>query len=205
MTSPSAKPSGSTNTIPAHGEQAGTGQFMLTLCRLAAPVSIRPPQSPRLKRFTFFMSRAPQPDGSEQLSLHMGYFATLADAERWLAAVRRSYPDAFATIRPPESLWPANFERPGLPRAASEQIVAQSTDSAALKDDYLSRHTGPEDSGKARCYRGSGARSTRGIAIRSRCCALTIPVPGGPCRRLSRKVQRFPLPCSCTGRRSRLT
>jgi len=28
--------------------QVGTGGFMLTLCRLAAPVSIRPPQSPRL-------------------------------------------------------------------------------------------------------------------------------------------------------------
>ena len=87
----SAKPSGSSNP---------TGHFMLTLCQLAAPVSIRPPQSPQLKPFTFFTSRAPQPDGSERFSLHMGYFETLADAESWLVVVRRRYPAAFATIRP---------------------------------------------------------------------------------------------------------
>ncbi len=46
------------------------------------------------------MSRARQPDGSERLYLHMGYFETLADAERWVEAVRRHYPDAFATIAP---------------------------------------------------------------------------------------------------------
>jgi hypothetical protein len=73
---------------------------MLTLCRLAGPVTIRPPQSPHLKPFTFFTSRAPQPDGSERLYLHMGYFATLADAERWLAAIRDRYPHAIATVAP---------------------------------------------------------------------------------------------------------
>jgi hypothetical protein len=73
---------------------------MLTLCQLSAPVSIRPPQSPQLKPFTFFMSRAHLPDGSEQLYLHMGYFETLADAERWVQAVSRHYPNAFATIAP---------------------------------------------------------------------------------------------------------
>jgi hypothetical protein len=80
--------------------QAGTGRFMLTLCPLAAPVSIRPPRSPRLKPFTFFVSTARQPDGSEQFYLHMGYFETLAEAERWLEAVRRHYPNAFATATP---------------------------------------------------------------------------------------------------------
>ena len=64
MTSTSAKPTGSSNPDPEHRAQAGTGYFMLTLCQLAAPVSIRPPQSPQLKPFTFFMSRARQPDGS---------------------------------------------------------------------------------------------------------------------------------------------
>jgi hypothetical protein len=102
MTSTSAKPTGSSNPNPAPRAQAGTGHFMLTLCRLAAPVSIRPPQSPQLKPFTFFMSHARQPDGSERLYLHMGYFETLADAERCLEAVRRRYPTAFATIAPPK-------------------------------------------------------------------------------------------------------
>jgi hypothetical protein len=73
---------------------------MLTLCRLPAPVSIRPPQSPHLKPFTFFTSSARQPDGSEQLYLHMGYFETLADAERWVDAIRSRYPDAIASLAP---------------------------------------------------------------------------------------------------------
>src|SRR5580692_7924121 len=100
MTSIPTTPTGSSNPNPARRAQAATGRFMLTLCPLAAPVSIRPPQSPRLKSFTFFMSPVRQPDGSERLHLHMGYFETLADAERWLEAVRRHYPNAFATIAP---------------------------------------------------------------------------------------------------------
>jgi hypothetical protein len=110
MTSTSAKPTGSSNPDPVHRAQAGTGHFMLTLCRLAAPVSIRPLQSPLLKPFTFFMSRARQPDGSERLYLHMGYFETLADAESWIEAVRRHYPKAFATIAPFAFLQPADSE-----------------------------------------------------------------------------------------------
>src|SRR5580704_4329113 len=96
---------------------AGAGHFMLTLCRLAAPVSIRPPQSPQLKRFTFFMSRAREPDGSERFDLNMGYFETLADAERRLEAVRRHYPNAFATIAPVALARPTNREAPSLPSA----------------------------------------------------------------------------------------
>jgi hypothetical protein len=78
----------------------GNGRFMLTLCELAGPVSLRPPQSPQLKPFTFFTSRAPQPDGSERLYLHMGYFESLNDAERWAQIARARYPDAVATVAP---------------------------------------------------------------------------------------------------------
>jgi hypothetical protein len=74
---------------------------MLTLCRLVEPVSIRPPQSPHLKPFTFFTSRAPHHDGGEQVHLHMGFFDTLTDAERWARAVRSRHPEAIATITPP--------------------------------------------------------------------------------------------------------
>jgi hypothetical protein len=87
-----------------HQGQAGTGPFMLTLCRLAEPVAIRPPQSPHLKPFTFFTSRARQRDGSEQLYLHMGFFETLACADRWARAVRGRHPDAKAAIAP-SALW----------------------------------------------------------------------------------------------------
>jgi hypothetical protein len=109
---------------------------MLTLCPLAAPVSIRPPQSPQLKPFTFFMSRARQPDGSEQLYLHMGYFETLADAERWVESVRRHYPSAFATIAPLAFLRPANSEAPSL-RPAASAVVHQSGDPAPVEDESL--------------------------------------------------------------------
>ncbi len=137
MTSISAKPTGSSNPNPVQRAQAGTGHFMLTLCSLAAPVSIRPPQSPRLKPFTFFMSRARQPDGSERLYLHMGYFETLADAERWVEAVRRHYPNAFATIAPAAFLRSANSEAHSLQAATSQPAVRQSSDPAPLKDESL--------------------------------------------------------------------
>jgi hypothetical protein len=137
MTSASARPTGSSNTNPAHRAQTDTGRFMLTLCRLAAPVSIRPPRSPRLKPFTFFMSRALEPDGRESLYLHMGYFQTLADAERWVEAVRPRYPNAFATIATVESLRPANSEAPPLPPAAFQPVAPQSSDPTLLNDDSL--------------------------------------------------------------------
>jgi hypothetical protein len=136
MTSKLAKTGGSSNPDPAR-EQAGTGHFMLTLCRLAAPVSIRPPQSPQLRPFTFFMSRARQPDGSERLYLHMGYFETLADAERYVDAVRRHYPNAFATIAPVAFLRAANSEAPWLPLAASQSVAPQRGDPEPLKDESL--------------------------------------------------------------------
>ena len=137
MTSTSAS-SGPSNPSSVHRAQPGAGHFMLTLCSLAAPVSIRPPQSPRLKPFTFFMSRARQPDGSERLYLHMGYFETLADAERWVEAVRRHYPNAFATIAPVALLRPADSEAPSSPPSASQSVLPQSSGLAPVKDESLS-------------------------------------------------------------------
>lgn len=109
-----------------HRMQPATGHFMLTLCRLAAPVSLRPPQSPRLKPFTFFTSRAPQPDGGERLYLHMGYFETLADAEKWVEAVRNRYPDAFASIAPAALSRTIDCGTPSLTEASSESTVRSS-------------------------------------------------------------------------------
>jgi hypothetical protein len=78
----------------------GSGPFMLTLCRLAAPVAIRPPQAPQFKPFTFFVSRGRDAGGSEHVLLNMGYFATLAEAQRWGQLLRSSYPQAVATLAP---------------------------------------------------------------------------------------------------------
>ena len=104
MTSTSARSVGSSSPNVVPRGAAGTGRFMLTLCRLAQPVTIRPPESPHLKPFKFFTSRARQRDGSEQLYLHMGFFETLAYAEKWARAARSRHPDAIATVAPPAFL-----------------------------------------------------------------------------------------------------
>jgi hypothetical protein len=98
---------------------------MLTLCRLAAPVSIRPPTSPELRHFTFFTSSTRQPDGSERLYLHMGYFGTLEDAERWVRIARSRYPHAIATVAP---------QRVTLPRADRSPLA-----DASLSDTQVLR------------------------------------------------------------------
>ena len=135
MTSISAKLTGSSHPNPNHRAQTGSARFILTLCTLAAPVSIRPPQSPRLKPFTFFMSRAREPNGSERLYLNMGYFETLAEAEGWAESVRRHYPSAYATVAPLTLLRPS--EGPSLSLGASHPVVAQTGDPAPVKDESL--------------------------------------------------------------------
>ena len=96
----------------AAATSAGVGPFMLTLCRLEAPISIRPPQSPQLARFKFFMGRARHADGNPCLYLHMGYFPTLQDAEKCAQIMRARYPQAFATRAPPALLRQASPDRP---------------------------------------------------------------------------------------------
>ena len=130
MTSEPSRPRGPSNPNSAHRAQAGRGRFILTLCRLAAPVSIAPPDSSRTRPFIFFTSRTRQPDGSERLYLHMGYFETLADAEKYLEVVRRHYPNAFAPETPVELLWPANSEAASFAPAVSEAGLPQRGDLA---------------------------------------------------------------------------
>jgi hypothetical protein len=113
MAETSATSVGSLGTRIVHRGEGGTGPFMVTLCRLVEPVSILPPQSPHLTPFTFFTSRARPRDGSECLYLHMGFFETLASADRWARAVRVRHPDAKASIAP-FSLWQLpNWDEPG--------------------------------------------------------------------------------------------
>lgn len=101
MAATSARSVDSSSTNIVHRGDTAAGPFMLTLCRLVEPVSIRPPQSAHLRPFTFFTSRERQRDGGDQLYLHMGFFETLACAEKWARAVRGRHPDAIATLTPP--------------------------------------------------------------------------------------------------------
>jgi hypothetical protein len=78
--------------------QAGTGLFIVTLCELAAPVTIRPPQAAHLRALTFFVGHADLADGRQQLYLNMGYFRTLAAAQECVQRVQGRYPNA--TTRP---------------------------------------------------------------------------------------------------------
>ena len=58
---------------------------------------------PELRRFTIFDSRRFE-EGRERFRLHMGYFATLAEAEEWLGLVREIYPGAWAGETPGRKL-----------------------------------------------------------------------------------------------------
>jgi hypothetical protein len=92
---------------------------MLTLCPLAAPVSVRFPEASPLRQFKFFMTRARESNSNAQpLNLHMGYFGSLAEAERWALALRPRYPAAVAARVPQSLLQQPNSGVPVL-RAAS--------------------------------------------------------------------------------------
>jgi hypothetical protein len=138
MSSISAGSAGSSNTNPEHRAPAATGHFMLTLCRLPGPVSIRPPQSPQLQPFTFFTSRARDPDGHERFYLHMGYFETLADAEKWVEGVRGRFPNAFATIATAAFLRPPAASAPESQSADAQPTPAQRSEAAPVEDRSLS-------------------------------------------------------------------
>jgi hypothetical protein len=135
MTSTSAGPDGPSNIDPER--RAGTGQFMLTLCRLPGPVSIRPPQSPQLKSFTFFTTRELGPDGNEHFDLHMGYFETLAGAEKWLDGVRGRFPHAIATIAPTAFIRSPDAEAPASPPVDPQTTAAEVSHGAAAEDKSL--------------------------------------------------------------------
>lgn len=58
---------------------------------------------PELKRFNFFVSRRFE-EGRERFRLHMGFFATQAEAESWLGLVREVYPGAWTGEAPGKKL-----------------------------------------------------------------------------------------------------
>jgi hypothetical protein len=124
-----ARPSGVPSSAgPARPEPVDP--FILTLCRLAAPVTIRPPTAPQLKSFRFFTSRSAQSDGSEQLHLHMGYFPTLELAQKWAQLMRAKYPNATAMRAPAALLHKRDAVVPQVPPAMEEPPL---TDTQVLR------------------------------------------------------------------------
>lgn len=163
MTSTTARPVDSSSTN-VHRGGAATGPFMLTLCRLAQPVSIRPPESPHLKPFTFFTSRLRQRDGSEHLYLHMGFFQTLAYADKWARAVRGRHPHAIATIAP--SSFRQRFEPVDNPSLTDTQVlnILETRQSAPAAHDSHGQGSEqiellrPDDTGTRRALKEAVAR-----------------------------------------------
>ena len=82
---------------------AGAVPFVLNLCSSTTPMALAQTDLPELKRFTFVVSRRFE-EGRERFRLHMGYFATLAEAEEWLSVVREIYPGAWAGEAPGRKL-----------------------------------------------------------------------------------------------------
>jgi hypothetical protein len=82
---------------------ASAAPFVLNLCSSTTPMALAQTDLPELKRFTFFVSRRFE-EGRERFRLHMGYFATLAEAEEWLNVVREIYPGAWAGEAPGRKL-----------------------------------------------------------------------------------------------------
>ncbi|HXZ59325.1 MAG TPA: hypothetical protein VEG26_04030 [Steroidobacteraceae bacterium] len=98
---------------------AATGPFVLNLCSSTTPMALAQTELPELKRFNFFVSRRFE-EGRERFRLHMGYFATLAEAEEWLSVVREIYPGAWAGEAPGRKL----RERAAAAAAAQAQHAA---------------------------------------------------------------------------------
>lgn len=95
------------NALPDAGvaaeESSAAGPFVINLCSSTTPMALAHPDSPELKRFSFFVSRRRE-DNRERFRLHMGYFATLAEAEDWLNVIRDVYPGAWAGEAPGKKL-----------------------------------------------------------------------------------------------------
>jgi hypothetical protein len=68
----------------------------------------------------------------------MGYFETLANAERWVDAIRGRYPDAIATIAPAATLQTPIPAAPALQHADSPLEAPRSSDLAPAKEESLS-------------------------------------------------------------------
>ena len=120
-----ATPNFASDALAEHGAGdatapvASTGPFVLNLCSSTTPMALAQTDLPELKRFTFFVSRRFE-EGRERFRLHMGYFATLAEAEEWLSVVREIYPGAWAGEAPGRKL----RERAAAAAAAQAQHAA---------------------------------------------------------------------------------
>ena len=101
----------------------GAEQLVINLCSSTTPMSLVRPAFKELERFTFFVSRRRE-DGRERFRLHMGYFATRAEAEQLLVIVRSVYPGAWVSEAPGKKLRSNNPAGPAVEEPASAAVAA---------------------------------------------------------------------------------
>jgi hypothetical protein len=70
--------------------------FVIALCAIDREIPIPQPRSTALNRFRFFLTRR-RTNGREFFVLHMGTFATMEEAEKWLNVLRGTYPNAYVS------------------------------------------------------------------------------------------------------------
>ena len=107
----------------------GAEQLVINLCSSTTPMSLVRPAFKELERFTFFVSRRRE-DGRERFRLHMGYFATRAEAEQLLAIVRSVYPGAWVSEAPGKKLRGNNAAGPAVEASASAAVAGAASVSA---------------------------------------------------------------------------
>lgn len=97
---------GSQSDTPSDGSDLGTQSQVLhviTLISSTVPIALPVLTAPELAGAAVFRSRRVE-DGRERFRIHIGYFATAAEAEALLPVVRDSYPWAFAGPAPQTNL-----------------------------------------------------------------------------------------------------
>ena len=100
--SPNADPT-STGPARADGASADAPLHVITLLASTAPVPLRSLAAPELAGLAVFRSRRVE-DGRERFRLHLGYFLSVAEAERVMPVVRETYPTAFVAVAPQTGL-----------------------------------------------------------------------------------------------------
>ncbi|MGC4029448.1 MAG: hypothetical protein QM696_11280 [Steroidobacteraceae bacterium] len=116
MSSSSAERTATTSSAP-------DSLFVINLCASTTPMALVHPSNPELKRYTFFVTRQRE-EGRERFRLHMGYFASLFEAETLLGAVRDVYPAAWAGPAPTQGA-------PRRGRAATAAAASPAAEAAA--------------------------------------------------------------------------
>src|SRR6516165_9326027 len=158
-----ATPNFASGAVAEAAQQAvpalSAGPFVLNLCSSTTPMALAQTDLPELRRFHFFVSRRFE-EGRERFRLHMGYFATLAEAEEWLGVVREIYPGAWAGETPGRKL----RERAAAAAAAQAQHAAgpsglrtrTGTLNGSARRTAAARHAAGADPGPGRTRRPAG-------------------------------------------------